>query len=482
MSSNLSFAVNDAQDTASISLSVSNSLAFAINDAVDTALFEAPQSFSVTPAPRSLLPPNATPWELALEATGTVRFPDLNTGAQGVQAEMNTAAIPAELLPWLAWGLKLEIWDSDWSEARMRWAVANSIAWHYLKGTKAGITAYLNLVDTELVAAVVPPARTYLSPKLTAAQRAAYLENFPQLRVLPFVAGANYKYASFTSAAYGLPEAFLGTMFTAPTGAYDRYTRKAELWQNGAQVAALSLKTIEPTDTGSISKQTYDQIVVPVEPQPQQGYVGALYPGAAGSGQAMVGAGFAAASIINVGVTTSFVFAEPRVTDQAIQPGLGLIDVDPTDVAQPHPALVGQTFLTSRAHLAHCCMPPSQAWQFIYQLWYVFNPSFVPPSRSAVTFLDWTRLGMPPYTAELQVNIEGQASKAETWGFVAGCLRSPMQSEQQINDALAAVQLSKSARDDIWVKTRTVRPIQPSDAITVGSSSAVVNAWVPDTP
>jgi len=434
----------------------------------------------VTDFSRTLLPHNATPWELAAEATGAARFdpllPDAVQDLMSIQeqATPGAALAPAALLPWLAWHLGMEIWNSDWSEERKRWVVANSIHWHKQKGTLAGISAYLNLVDCDLVGSVVPPARTYASPSLTQEQRLAYLSGFPQLRVLPYVAAAYQKYAAFTTSAYGFTKAFCGWTFPHDMLPQDRYTRTAMLWDNGAYVDSLTLRTVFPGDIGSISDQIYDEIVVPVTPTPRQVYCGACYAGAA-----FLGAGFAAETIIRVGVTTSWVFAEPRVSMQTITAGVGLVDVTPTDVAEVHQAIPRQAF-AGAAFAGFSCIPASVAWQHIYQLWYLFDPTRVPQGRLATAFAGWCRFGMPAYTAELQVDIRRTTGVGEMWRFAGGFLRSPQQATQSIEDARRAVNTSKSARDDVWIKTKTLRTIQPSDQLAMGASS--VGAWIAEAP
>jgi len=435
---------------------------------------------------RSLLPHNATPWELAAEATGGARFDPLlpdaiqNLMAIRAQARPGAALVPASLLAWLAWHLGLEIWNPDWPEARKRWAVANSIHWHKQKGTLAGIGAYLNLVDCSVAGVLTPPARPFAAPPLTQDQRLAYLAGFPQLRVLPYVAAALQKYAAFAGAAYGFPKSFAGYIFPHDMLTQNRYTRTAELWDNGARVKSLTLRTVFPGDIGSISDQIYDEIVVPVTPPPRQLYCGAFYPGPAGSGQAIVGAGFQASTIVRVGVTTSWVFAAPRVSTQTVKAGLGLVDTTPDDVAETHTAIPGQTFATKRAFAGKCFAATSVAWQYLYQRWYLFDPSRVPPSRSSRFFAGWARLGMPAYSAELQVDIPRTKGSREFWKFATGFVRPSGLALQQIDDALMAVRTSKSARDRILVNTKTVRTIEPRDRIPVGQ--AKVGGWTANAP
>ena len=93
----------------------------------------------------SLLPPNATKFERALEHGA--RPEPLATPAAVID---DPRACPAELLPWLAYGFSVDTWDADWSEAAKRDAVANSIEMHRRKGTRLSVESVLTRFD-ELV-------------------------------------------------------------------------------------------------------------------------------------------------------------------------------------------------------------------------------------------------------------------------------------------------------------------------------------------
>ena len=91
----------------------------------------------------SLLPPNSTLLERALEQgvarLGEVPYP--------LDLLWNPQACPADLLPWLAWGLSVDSWDAEWSEQAKRDAVAGSIALHRTKGTPASVKTVLGRFD-----------------------------------------------------------------------------------------------------------------------------------------------------------------------------------------------------------------------------------------------------------------------------------------------------------------------------------------------
>jgi phage tail P2-like protein len=90
----------------------------------------------------SLLPPNATKLERALEHGA--RPEPLATPAAVID---DPHACPAELLPWLAYGLSVDTWDADWSEEAKRDAVARSIEMHRLKGTRLSVETVVARFD-----------------------------------------------------------------------------------------------------------------------------------------------------------------------------------------------------------------------------------------------------------------------------------------------------------------------------------------------
>lgn len=90
----------------------------------------------------SLLPPNATPLERALEQG--VRILALDTPVDVIDDPL---ACPAELLPWLAWAASVDTWDTDWSDAEKRNVIATSLAFHRLKGTRFSVETVLARFD-----------------------------------------------------------------------------------------------------------------------------------------------------------------------------------------------------------------------------------------------------------------------------------------------------------------------------------------------
>ena len=81
----------------------------------------------------SLLPPNATPFEEAVEAA--ICRPETILNA----TLWDPAAAPAPLLPWLAHSLSVDVWDPAWPEGIKRQVIGSSVEVHRIKGTRRAV-------------------------------------------------------------------------------------------------------------------------------------------------------------------------------------------------------------------------------------------------------------------------------------------------------------------------------------------------------
>lgn len=82
----------------------------------------------------SLLPPNATVLERAVEAaTTTPPLPVPNATL------WNPDTCPAPMLPWLAHAMSVDFWNPDWPEERKRLVIRESVQVHRKKGTVGSI-------------------------------------------------------------------------------------------------------------------------------------------------------------------------------------------------------------------------------------------------------------------------------------------------------------------------------------------------------
>ncbi|MBA4766066.1 MAG: phage tail protein I [Porphyrobacter sp.] len=92
----------------------------------------------------NLLPPNSSALERAFAAVSVEALTDVPVPVGDV---WSPTACPAALLPWLGWGLSIDIWDSDWSDAQKRVAIASAIDDQRRKGTRAALRRALDRID-----------------------------------------------------------------------------------------------------------------------------------------------------------------------------------------------------------------------------------------------------------------------------------------------------------------------------------------------
>lgn len=92
----------------------------------------------------NLLPPNSSPLERAFDTLETEALADMPLPVGDV---WSPERCPAALLPWLGWGLSIDIWDSDWTEEQKRAAIASAIDDQRRKGTRAALRRALDRID-----------------------------------------------------------------------------------------------------------------------------------------------------------------------------------------------------------------------------------------------------------------------------------------------------------------------------------------------
>ncbi|MBC7907031.1 MAG: phage tail protein I [Rhodospirillaceae bacterium] len=83
----------------------------------------------------NLLPPASSPLEHAIANTCAV-MADVDVS---IATLWDPAKCPAPLLPWLAWALSVDTWDSNWPEPTKRQVIAASVEIHRRKGTVASV-------------------------------------------------------------------------------------------------------------------------------------------------------------------------------------------------------------------------------------------------------------------------------------------------------------------------------------------------------
>jgi GNAT superfamily N-acetyltransferase len=206
---------------------------------------------------QTLLPPNHTQLEEAFDLTGA----RIDEFAVDVPKLVRPWETPATHLAWLAWGLSVDLWEPDWPEESRRALAAKALPMHARKGTQVSIAEHIRIMGADPRRFIVPPAKTFLMETLTEEERQAFLARFPQLRIYPFVTRGTYRFAHFTSSAFGRAKAYLDASCIKDVGAWSRYVRTARLWDRGAETA-LTIRAISQEGLGRHHAAAFDEVVL----------------------------------------------------------------------------------------------------------------------------------------------------------------------------------------------------------------------------
>ena len=148
-------------------------------------------------------------------------------------------------------------------------------------------------------------------------------------------------------------------------------------------------------------------------------------------------------------------------------PRADLVDVMPQNVAEQHQGQPTALYATRRQFIEGKHLPPTISWQYIYERWHIHDPERVPDIRVRSTHLGYTRLGMPPYHAEVRTRIKGKKPSRSVSLHVDGFLMTG--DRRPISRVREAVRVSKSLRDKILLDTKTYRFPKAGDRLKVGA-------------
>lgn len=390
----------------------------------------------------SLQPSNASPWRRAVSLTNAERRPLNMSPLATIMDPWNCAG---DLLPWLAWGFSVDIWNEKWPELTKRWVIANSVHLHRLKTTAAGIRAHVALAGGEVRRIVRPPARAYYTPAMTDAERLTWLDSLPQIRIRLFAlhetATGRFFWSGHTK------RSFWGAAFMRSSRGLSIYGRRAFLYHNGVE-----------------TPMRLEQMSLPGEPPFERIHI----TGPAPRGRRFWGVGFfrrltAQTSIADTRVLTvrlsSGAAAIPLAT------GLRPVDIRPQRIAERHIAPIGKGFFGKAA--TRRFYQPSQAARYLYDRIAMHTGDVLDGNGGHATcFWGHGRYGIRPYTAELKISVPMRRHPRAIGRFWTGHWRRADMAPLQ--NVISAVRVSQAFRDRILIDPTIYRTIQLSDNLRLG--------------
>ena len=384
-----------------------------------------------------LLPLNATNLEKVV-ASAAHRVQAIPTP---IETAKRPEIAPPPFLPFLAWEYSVDLWKANWPLTTRRVVAGSWYRDHAIKGTKGAIARYCAYAGSELLAALTPPGKFFLSPSWSAAQRKAWLRSLPQLEVWDLKQrGKRGRLIFAGSAAFG---SFLDRRWPMQSRARFRLTRRASLIVDG------SAKAVAVDGLGNQADR------VRIRGSNARG----MFPGA--SRHCYLVPSTAADRVI----TFTFEDQPAHGIRFPVRPGLTIKSVIP-DVVFQHGRAPRSMFCGG--HLKRHYLAPSEAALRIYSRIAIWDGMRVPPARKALTFLGRGRLGIPPHTAELKVSIPGRRPARAFGPFMRGHLVAA--DRERWRDTLIAIRAAKRLSDKLQLNSRTYRPYRVGSPILMGGS------------
>lgn len=330
--------------------------------------------------------------------------------------------------------LETEAWQRAQTDKERRFIIDQAHYRNRTRGTDAGLRLAAAEAGAEIRKIWAPPSKFFPSAALTPAQRNAWLSQHPELRIYPRRLPGQQEVFH----AGGL---IGGRFFPARSSALVRSRLRATLVKNGVET---ELETID-WQLASVEKQAVNEIVQPGR-----------------RGHAYFGCGVLRFVAQTDATVRRFVIREIVPYDETTAqlgirtatPGLAPIDADGEMVAEirfaPSTAYFGRGFLRWPV--------PLQAELAMYRRIRLFDPTVPAVRARASAHLGYTRLGMPPHTAEIQVALFGKrhlrAQGRFPGLFFAAGDREPLQR------LLASLRLAKRLSDKILIDTSVYRPVK----------------------
>lgn len=379
--------------------------------------------------------------------------------------------VAAEALPFLMQQFSRMGWDG-WefaeTDAERRAMIKGAIRYHRLKGTLAGFRAAAWMARSSIVRAIQPPAKIYMGPALTVAERNVFLRRYPQLRLYPYrtrgVRVGMMGRGSFCGRGDLAGDGKAAWCFPEITDAVTRMADVGYMERGGVETKLFTIvreNNLVEVRSGATAYQAK--------------FCGRLlgrdYPYDMG----------AAARIYRTRFTGPYAYTGETLHQRTVTPGLDPIEIK-YEVVFDQGQAVG-VFLGARKteqckwyHVARWTVD-HRAGDRIYKRWYLFDPEVPLIKRGASLFVGAQRFGMPAFHAELLTSIPGVVTRRIMGRYVAGCL--PTGQHTKLDRTMNAFRAVTRFADRVKVNTATHGPIRCGTVLRAGSD-LVCGQFVPN--
>jgi phage tail P2-like protein len=427
----------------------------------------------------------ATGFEKALADVDAERI--MNIHAELVTAQWDPYAISYQNLPYLAWAMGVNLWEDIWAEGSKRDWVARQWQFKAVRGAPTAYRMALGMSGYELTDMVRPPQGTYAAPDLTKEEQDAWIRQMPEIRIYwahrEGTRGVDEIFADYESAVsvgpaphqLGDPGDFNDTIEVANTGFADQDAVSInDGWVLRGRYAIIRHRGVDtPLNVVEYAPGVEELGVVDYERVSTVGRCG-------------IGGYFADEDAPD----TQYVCFEeikPKLitlrldrnySHDASALSLSMITASLTPITPRYErnSDVGDGDACSFVN-DHADGPPGADFfadpkdggdRLLADQIYLLDPDVTEVMVEGISFSDWSRVGLPPYLAEIQIDLRTSEGPFSTFceDHYAEVEFVVPEDDSHRERAFRAVLASKALRDSILVSFDPVRPIEMGDILT----------------
>ena len=394
----------------------------------------------------ALLPPNASQYELAI-AEAVAQWWDIPVAH--LDTLWDPRQIPADLLPFLAWALSLDIWNDRWDISKKRSVTARSVALSRLRGTEPAFREFLNIVDARLVEFLPPPQGLFPKNQWTGDQLRKWRNQFPEIRVYPFRIRHTLPRNMLT-----IGQPWFGSRHILRPSVAGIYGGRRATWVKEGVETNVSVRV--DVGSGEFARGIFTVVLPTSLPRLAPSFI---------TGRNVIPRSSTAKS-------RNYIYGQGARTPDLLQPGTA-ISLEPDHVAAQH--VVRGGFFLGKGHTLSMILRRSVAAEHVYDSVRIYDP------ESAITFgaprkggwiLGSSKLRQKPFLLRITADL----SRKRRGGLVVGKsfpqIVRPFDTAR-VDEGLSAVRAAKIGRDRVMVRTNLHREINASDSIRPDGSFRV---------
>jgi phage tail P2-like protein len=318
------------------------------------------------------------------------------------------------------------------------------------------------------------------------ADRQLYVRRFPQLRLYPFAPRPQLPWLNYLGGKsydkqgnpipvhngyfFGPARLFFPTNFNAG----GRYLRSCTLYDPATGVETqLTVRTVTGVPLPGMPITTWDEIQLPINSgnlfYPGEDNKRYLFPRGVSltikrKHSVVLGRlPFEDRRLVRVPRDGTLNITQFQAIFQTIAPSLKPIDVRPEMVSVIHPMRPTEFYCGQPLHKKF--LPKSNSWQYIYERWYLFDPTRQPDARWARTYMGRARFGIPKYTAKVKIDapFPWPPAYAYAGGHIGKGRYFAPKNTKRIDQVRRAVTSAMALRDTVQIDTKVKRMIRFAD-------------------